>query len=106
MKKLVLMVLFLTACGQNGTNGIDGSAGPAGANGSSVTVVRFCLGGPPVYPSTFPETGLCINNAIYAVYSANDGFLTELPPGLYTSDAIGSSCTFTVLPNCLISTAN
>ena len=81
--------------GQNGTNGINGS------NGSSVTWVQFCPGS-PAYPYVFPEGGLCVDGNLYAVYSANDGFLTLITPGAYTSDGIGSSCNFTVLTNCQI----
>lgn len=106
MKNLLLLsFLFLGACGQTQVDpipGPTGATGPAGANGTAITVVQFCAGVTPSYPSTFPETGLCINGNIYAVYSANDGFLTEIVPGAYNSNAIGSSCSFTVLPNCLI----
>lgn len=66
-----------------------------------ITIVQLCPG-TPTYPSTFPEDAECIDNALYAVYSANDGFLTELTPGLYQSNAIGSSCTFTVAANCVV----
>jgi hypothetical protein len=82
--------------GAVGPQGPQGLQGAAGLNGTTITVVQFCPGVTPVYPSTFPETGLCINGTIYAVYSANDGFLTSLPNGVYDSNAIGSSCTFTV----------
>lgn len=68
----------------------------------NLTEVQFCSGGPASYSSTFPEYGLCISGNIYAVYSANDGFLTELPPGVYTSNGVNSSCTFTVGPDCQI----
>jgi hypothetical protein len=87
------------AIGPAGTNGINGANG---SNGTVITVVQFCPGVDPSYPSTFPEVGLCINNNIYAVYSANDGFLTLITPGLYESNAVGSSCTFTVGDNCEI----
>lgn len=95
------------------SNGVDGQSivgpqGPVGLSGSNgidatpITLVQFCPG-TTVYPSTFVEIGLCISNNIYAVYSANNGFLTYIPPGNYSSNAIGSSCSFTVLPNCQIS---
>lgn len=112
---LILSCLVLFACrgpqgdpgntGAQGSQGIQGSQGlqgPTGLNGSTITLVQFCPG-TPSYPSTFPEIGMCINNKLYAVYSANDGFLTLIPPGVYHSNAIGSSCNFTILPNCGIS---
>jgi len=98
--------------GSNGSNGVDGSQGPQGiqgpagvnglngADGTQITVIQFCPGVIPSYPSTFPEVGLCINRSVYAVYSANDGFLTLIPPGTYNSNAVGSACNFMVLPNC------
>lgn len=76
--------------------------GSNGTNGTVVTPVQFCAGVVNSYPSTFPEVGFCINNNIYAVYSANGGFLTEISPGLWQSNAIGSACNFTVGPNCSI----
>jgi hypothetical protein len=107
----LLAVIILVGCGQGpagqtgsqGAPGLPGDSvtGPAGADGTQITPVQFCIG-TPVYPSTFPETGLCINNQIYAVYSVNDGFLTLIPPGAYSSDGVNSSCNFTVLPNCQI----
>jgi hypothetical protein len=89
--------------GATGKPGATGPQGPTGANGSTITVIQFCPGVIPKYPSTFPEVGLCLNGNIYAVYSANDGFLALLSPGVYESDAIGSSCTFTVQSNCIVS---
>lgn len=87
--------------GAVGATGPQGIQGPAGVNGTVITPVKFCSQ-TSNYPSTFPEYGLCINNNLYAVYSANDGFLTYIPPGAYHSNAIGSICDFTVLPNCKI----
>lgn len=87
--------------GLPGTPGINGTNGVNGQDGTSVVWIQFCPGSTS-YPSTFIEGGFCINNNIYAVYSANDGFLTLVPPGTYHSSAIGSNCTFTVLPNCVI----
>lgn len=88
--------------GPAGEQGPQGEAGQAGTDGTQINIVQFCLNSIPSYPAVFPEVGFCINNKIYAVYSANDGFLTLVPPGVYSSHAIGSSCTFTVLPNCQI----
>lgn len=85
-----------------GPVGPTGSKGDPGVSVNQITVVQFCPGVTPTYPLTFPEIGLCINNSLYAVYSANDGFLTQVPPGQYRSNAIGSACNFTVLSNCVI----
>lgn len=112
--------------GVSGATGITGPRGPQGnpgqacavqetspgtvqvtcADGSSmvlsdVTPVALCPEA-PVYPSTFPETALCIKGNLYGVYSANDGFLTELEPGVYLSNAIGSTCTLTVSAGCQV----
>lgn len=86
------------------TVGPAGPAGPAGSPGTDLTpisVVQFCPG-TTSYANEFNEVGYCIGGNLYAVYSANDGFLSEIPPGNYTSDGIGSSCNFTVLPDCEI----
>ncbi len=114
---LVVLVLALVACagpkgdtgntgaigpiGDTGPTGQTGDTGPTGADGSTITPVKFCPG-EAVYPSIFPEYGLCINNEIYAVYSTHGGFLALIPPGQYNSNAVGSTCNFTVLPNCVI----
>ena len=93
--------------GQVGPQGIQGLIGPAGIQGipgsagTVVTFVQFCPGA-TVYPSTFPEFGLCVAGQIYAVYSANGGFGVQLPLGAYSSDGINSSCSFNVLANCVI----
>lgn len=91
------------ATGQDGQSivGPQGPQGDPGAPGTVVTWVQFCQG-TTTYPSTYIEGGFCINNNLYAVYSANNGFLVYLPPGNYSSNAINSSCSFTVLPNCQI----
>ena len=96
------MIFVLAACAnQPGPVGATGATGPSGADGTAFTVVQLCPG-VPSYPGTFIETALCIDNQLYAVYSANDGFLTLLTPGSYSSDGIGSSCNLTVLPNCVV----
>lgn len=96
--------------GVNGTNGQQGSTGPQGISGTPgqngidatpVTWVQFCPG-TTTYPSKFVEGGFCIAGNVYAVYSANDGFLTYIPPGVYSSNAINSACTFTLLANCIV----
>jgi hypothetical protein len=79
----------------DGTSGIVYN-GTNGTNGTIVKTVQFCPNSTPIYPTTFPEVGIVIGTSIYAVYSANDGFLTLLTPGTYYSNAIGSSCDFIV----------
>ncbi len=107
MKKLLLLVLLVSACGKDGTNGVDGNSvvgpqGNDGANGTVISPIQFCPGN-PVYPNVFPEVGFCIDNNIYAVYSEKGGFLTLLNPGDYLSNAVGSRCNFTVQLGCVIS---
>jgi hypothetical protein len=90
--------------GAAGATGAPGNTGPQGAPGSpgtTISIIQFCSG-TTTYPSAFLEIGFCIDNSIYAAYSANDGFLTLVPPGVYSSDGINASCTFTVQPNCVV----
>lgn len=110
----ILVALQLMACGQNhyeyfvGEKGETGAQGPAGADGKDgvdatpVTVVKLC-NGTTTYPTTFVEVAFCVGGKLYGTYSSNGGFSTELPPGAYSSNAIGSSCNFTVGPNCTVS---
>ena len=107
MKKLLVFGLFLVGCGQGpqgipGQVGNTGPAGPSGIDGTQIVPVQFCVNPIPQYPTTFPEFGLCINGQIWAVYSANDGFLTLIPNGNYVSNGINASCSFTVT-GCVIS---
>lgn len=80
----------------NGTNGSNGT------NGTSIQQVKFCPG-TTTYPSKFIEVGFCVDNKLFAVYSANGGFLTEIPVGYYSSNGINASCSFTVQANCQVS---
>ena len=80
---------------------MPGVAGPAGADGRIATVVPLCPGVSNY--GTFVEVGMCINGQLYAVYSANGGFMTLLAPGNYASNAIGSACNLTVHSNCIVS---
>lgn len=91
------------ATGPQGTAGTNGTNGTNGVDATPVTVVQFCPNVTPTYPSSFPEYGICLAGSLYGVYSANDGFLAELPPGEYESDGINASCTFTIEPNCIVS---
>lgn len=96
------------ATGSQGPQGNQGAVGPQGpqgnpgAPGTSITVVQFCPGHVPSYPSTFPEVGLCIAGNLYGVYSKNDGFLVYMPPGAYRSEGLGSTCNFTVTAGCQV----
>jgi len=90
------------AKGDTGSTGATGATGQAGTPGTLVTPIQFCSG-TGSYPSHFPEVGFCINDKIYAVYSANGGFLTEVAPGTWSSNGINNSCTFTVSPHCVVS---
>jgi hypothetical protein len=118
-KLLILVALLIVACSRD--SGTTVSYAPPTENcsvnnnvitcpdgttttlpiGTVISLVQFCSG-TTTYPSTFTEIGFCINNALYAVYSANSGFLTYVPPGTYNSNAINSNCTFIVQPNCVI----
>lgn len=86
----------------NGTQGPTGPGGAPGNPGTVITVVNLCPG-ITIYPGVFVEVALRINNALYAVYSINNGFLTQLVPGNYSSNAVGSACNFTVNPDLSIS---
>lgn len=108
---LIAISLLLGGCaqGDKGDTGVQGPQGVPGANGvdgtngqdaTPVTVVQFCPGVTPIYPSSFPEYGVCIQGQLYGVYSQNGGFLALLPPGTYNSNGINASCTFTITANC------
>lgn len=93
--------------GPKGDQGIPGDVGPvgpqgpSGSDGTEIVVVKLCPGNTS-YPGVFVEVGVCINNKLYGVYSANGGFMTELPPGNYQSNAIGSACNLKVKANCVV----
>ena len=86
------------ADGTAGVSGLPGPAGPSGAAAISQTAVRLCADS----TSAFPEYGLRIGNALYAVYwgplngdSTSQAFLAHLAPGEYESTN-GTGCLFTV----------
>jgi hypothetical protein len=81
--------------GSTGQTGATGSTGASGTNATPVTVVQFCPND-TVYPTTFSEVAFCVDNKLYAVYSLNGGFMSNIPDGTYSSDGVNSSCTFTV----------
>jgi hypothetical protein len=72
-----------------------------GINSTPVTAINLCPGN-TTYPDVFVEIALCINSQLYAVYSIPGSFLTLIPPGRYSSNAIGSACDLTVSPNCVV----
>lgn len=122
MKTLILVILLvLVGCGKNdgsfytvkGDKGdpgqsIVGPAGSPGLNGSNgqdaspITSVQLCGSCHASYPSTFPEIGLCINDKLYGVYSANGGFMVEIIPGTYSSNGINCTCTLVVSAHCVV----
>jgi hypothetical protein len=84
--------------GPSGSVGATGPAGPSGATGASVTAVRLCADS----TSAFPEYGVQIGGALYAVYfgvlngeAQPQAFLAQLTQGNYESTN-GSGCLFTV----------
>lgn len=87
--------------GSRGEQGPPGNTGPAGIDGLPAKVVNLCPG-VTSYPGVFVEVALCLNSRLYGVYSANGGFLTELIPGSYSSNAIGSACNLVVHDNCVV----
>lgn len=91
------------AIGSTGPQGSQGPSGPQGNPGidaTPVTVVQLCPGSSNY--GTFVEVAFCIDGSLYATYSANGGFSTLLAPGSYSSNAINSSCSFTVVSGCEI----
>lgn len=94
------------ATGAQGIQGVQGSKGDSGKDGKdavSIITIQFCPGFIQSYPSVFAESGVCIDNKMFGVYSANGGFLAELPPGAYSSNGINASCTFKIEENCKVS---
>lgn len=87
--------------GEPGTS-IVGPPGSDGKPGTEVTIVKLCPGFTQ-YAGTYVEIAFCISNKLYGVYSANNGFLVEIVPGVYQSQGINSTCTLTVKPNCEVS---
>jgi len=87
--------------GPQGVQGPQGQQGVPGQDTTEVTVVNLCPG-TTTYPNTYVEVAFCVRGVLYGTYSANGGFSTELVPGVYNSNAIGSSCSFTVGANCAV----
>lgn len=110
----IAVVLLGTGCGTSyavqGAKGDPGSVGPSGPSGERgspglnadpIGMVKLCPG-VTTYPSVFVEYAFCVSGNLYATYSSKGGFTTVLPPGRYSSNAIGSSCSFTVVSGCNI----
>jgi hypothetical protein len=89
--------------GAVGSQGIAGLQGIPGTPGTVIEPIQFCQGFTQSYPSVFAENGLLINGIMYGIYSANGGFMAELPPGQYSSNGINASCTFTINANGTVS---
>lgn len=81
--------------GATGPQGPSGVPGRDGVDAEPVRFVQLCPG-TPAYPSVFPEQAICSGGKLYAVYSVPGAFLTYIPDGRYSSNAIGSRCSFTV----------
>lgn len=87
----------LLICGPDSALLLNGIPGKDGTDGTVINSVQLCPSNfVPTYPDIFPEIAFKIENKLYAVYSANGGFLVELVPGTYSSNGINASCTFTV----------
>ena len=99
-----LLLLMLAGCGKapQGAQGPAGQTGAPGVDTSPISVVQLCTSCVPTYPSVFAEVAYCIDGSLYATYSANGGFTTEIPPGAYSSDGVGCSCSFTVEAGCIV----
>jgi hypothetical protein len=90
--------------GAQGATGATGAQGIAGTNSTPVSTVQFCKGYQTNYPGTFPEFGLVISGAIYAVYwDGSNAWLAEVIPGYYASTSTSAPCNFTVNVNGTVS---
>lgn len=108
---VISLLILLIGCAKEGgstanlgvpppsSQGAPGIQGATGAIGTITTPVEFC----PNIPGNFPESGICIDGALYAVYwNGNNPHLSLIPAGQYaTTD--GRACTFTVVTGCVIS---
>ena len=77
-------------------NGTNGTNGQNGTPGSVIKPTTLCAEDKTVYPKVFAEVAFCIDGDLYAVYSENNGFLSLIPNGSYTSNGHNSSCSFKV----------
>lgn len=92
--------------GDTGAMGPQGAQGPQGAPGvdaAPVVAIKLCLNVPTVYPTSFPESALCIQGKLYGVYwDGSHAFLAYLPPGNYTSTS-PQGCNLHIHENCIVS---
>ena len=93
-KLIVLTTLLITACGSNFSSPASISSPGQIQPTDEVVPVEFCPSIPPTIG--FEESGLYINNVLYAVYyDGSHTFLTLLSPNIYvTTD--GRNCHFQV----------
>lgn len=87
-----------SSSGPQGSQGVAGITGATGNSGTVITPIEFC----PSIIGNFPESGLCIDNLLYAVYwNGNNPHLTLITPGNYvTTD--GRACSFTLVSGCTV----
>jgi len=103
---LLLVVLAFTACGPEligppGPKGPTGAAGQAGVAPSMVPI-QLCPQQVIQYPSSFPESALCIEGKLYGVmWNGTSAWLAELPPGNYASTS-PSGCNLHIGANCQV----
>ena len=90
------------AAGAIGQPGSPGNDGRDGVDATPVTIVQLCPG-TTTYPSVFVEIAFCVSGRLYGTYSTHGGFSTELPPGNYSSNTLGSRCNLTIHTNCVVS---
>lgn len=113
MNKVLLLVVFLAACGQGpkgdsgpkgdpGINGVSGTQGMAGVDGTQISVLQLCQSCVAHYPDVVPEVAFCVDGELYATYSTHGGFSAHILPGNYTSNGEGCSCSFNVQSGCVI----
>ncbi len=91
--------------GATGSTGGVGPVGPSGERGlpgpgEPFSFVQLCPG-TSTYPSVFVEYAICTGGSLYAVYSPKATMILMLP-GHWGSESLGSSCSFNVLPNCVV----
>lgn len=85
----------------------NGTTGEQGNPGTEVTTEQFCSQYTGSYPGTFPEYGLLINGALYAVYwDGINSWLSKIYPGTYRSTSTTAPCNFTVNDDGSISNEN
>lgn len=85
------------------TDGSNGIQGQPGSPGTIVTSVQFCASYAASYPNAFPETAICLNENLYAVYwDSRNAWFALIPPGYYSSTSTSAPCRFIVTANCQV----